>query len=206
LDVGSGGDPHPRADVLVDRFVFAVGDRTNGFLMTAPTVVADVHALPFRNGAFGYSICSHLLEHVEDPVGAAEELSRVAAAGYVETPSDLHEKLMPIGWHKWFVSKTGDVLLFEAKPSPFLDERLGQYFRTRWASDRKFMRFVWSHTDDLFVRHEWAGRLVVQATAPPKRWFTCVEEAERVSDVAVDSKVERRLYEFLCALRYRRDR
>src|SRR5680860_627446 len=119
LDVGSGGDPHPRADVLVERLIFSAGERTKGFRRTAATVMADIHALPFRDGTFGYSICSHVLEHVDDPVVAAAELTRVSAAGYVETPSDLHERLMPLGWHRWFVSRTGQVLVFQAKPSPF---------------------------------------------------------------------------------------
>lgn len=208
LDVGSGGDPHPRADVLVERFVFTAGERTTGFRKTAPTVVADVQALPFRESAFGYSICSHVLEHVADPVGAAEELSRVSAAGYVETPSGLHEKLMPMGWHRWFVWQCGNALVFEAKPSPFLDERLGDYFRSKWERDRAFMRLVWSHVDDLFVQHEWEGQLCVEASSPPQRWRTDTDPEERteVGDAPRDSDLKRLLYQVLSILRYGRHR
>lgn len=187
VDVGSGGDPHPRADVLVERFAFSGGERTTGFRRTAPTVVADIGALPFRESAFGYSICSHVLEHVADPVGAAEELSRVSLAGYVETPSGLHENLMPLGWHRWFVWPCEHTLVFEPKPSPFLDERLGEYFRSRWARDRAFMRLVWSHVDDLFIQHEWKGRLSVETTSPPAPWSigADAEEKHEVADAPV---------------------
>jgi hypothetical protein len=201
VDIGSGGDPHPRADVIVDREVGGGGERTSAFHRSAPLVVADIHALPFRNQAFGYSLCCHVLEHVHDPVTAAGELERISAAGYVETPSDLHEKIMPIGWHRWFVRQDSGRLIFEAKPSPYLDERLGDYFRTRWARDRTFMRYVWSHVDDLFVRFEWAGRLPVVASEPAE-WF--LPDTDDEWDSKVESSRKRQLYSLLSRARYRR--
>lgn len=200
VDVGSGGDPHPRANVIVDRQVEAGGERTVAFNRTAPVVVADIRALPFKSKVFGYSLCSHVLEHVHDPVLAAAELQRISAAGYVETPSELHEKMMPIGWHRWFVRLELGRLIFEAKPSPFLDERLGDYFRTRWARDRPLMRYVWSHTADLFVCHEWSGELQVEAT-PPATWF--LPDTEDQWDSKQESPRKRALYNALCAVRYR---
>jgi SAM-dependent methyltransferase len=202
VDIGSGGDPHPRADVLVDRTTDSGGERTVAFRQSAPTVVADVHALPFRDHAFGYSICSHLLEHVDDPKRAAAEISRTSRAGYIETPSELHEKLMPIGWHRWFVRIDGDRLIFDAKPSPFLDERLGDYFRTRWARDQAFMSYVWSHVDDLFVRHHWSGQLEVEASDPPA-WGLDDGDGDEL-DTVRDSEAKRLMYRALAAVRYRR--
>lgn len=207
IDVGSGGDPHPRADVIVDNAIDVNLHRTVAFRRSAPTVVADIMALPFPDRAFDYSICSHVLEHLEDPVGAARELSRISGAGYVETPSDIHEKLFPMTWHRWLVRKVdGGGLRFEAKSSALLDERLGTWFTSRWERDAALMRFVWSHTDELFVQHHWIGTLDVAAVGRPAQWFTPDEqEAEfQRPDAGASSESRRRLYDFLARFRYRR--
>lgn len=104
LDVGSGAFPNDRADVLCERALVrehrvAVVDR--------PLVVADAVALPFRNGAFDFVIVSHLAEHVENPVELVSELTRVAVAGYVETPSPIFERLFPTANHVWKVERVG---------------------------------------------------------------------------------------------------
>ncbi|MEA2900329.1 MAG: hypothetical protein QOH36_216 [Actinomycetota bacterium] len=208
VDVGSGGDPHPRADVIVDNSVDANFHRTVAFRRSAPTVVADVMALPFRDHAFDYSICSHVLEHLDDPAGAAAELSRISRAGYVETPSDIHEKLFPMTWHKWMVRLDGGRLRFEAKPSAMLDERLGDWFSGRWERDRSMMRFVWSHTDELFVQHHWVGRLDVETVGTPAVWFTPEEADEELQrpDAPDSSDAKRRVYDVAARFRYRRPR
>ncbi len=206
VDIGSGGDPHPRADVIVDRSIAGGGQRTNAFRRTAPAVVADIEAMPFRDRAFDFSVCAHVLEHVEDPAAAARELSRISKAGYVETPSDLHEKLFPIGWHRWFVRKVDGRLRFEAKSSPFLDQELSGFFMPRWIVDRTLMRFVWDHTDDLFVQHLWAGCLDVEVVGRPTRWFTDEEASEQASmgDAPKSSELRRLMYDLASRVRYRR--
>lgn len=192
--------------MLVDNAIEADYHRPFRFQRTAPTVLADIYALPFRDGLFDYSICSHVLEHLEDPEAAARELSRVSRAGYVETPSDLHEKLFPMVWHRWMVRREGDHLRFEAKPSPLLDERLGQWFFDRWEKDASLMRFIWSHTDDLFVQHRWSGRLRVETVGKPAEWFTPEEadEALKCEHALVVSPGRRRVYDTLARWRYPR--
>jgi ubiquinone/menaquinone biosynthesis C-methylase UbiE len=37
----------------------------------------QVYRLPFKDGQFGVVLCSHTLEHVEDPQGMCGELTRV---------------------------------------------------------------------------------------------------------------------------------
>lgn len=206
VDVGSGGDPHPRADVLVDNSVAANFHRVNAFRRTAPTVVADIVALPFRDAAFDYSICSHVLEHLDDPVAAAAELTRISHAGYIETPTDLHEKLFPMTWHKWLVRRVDGRLRFEAKQTPLLDERLGDWFNRRWAQDRTLMRFVWSHQDELYLQHQWRGTLDVECVGAPPEWYTPEEQAAEWErpEADVSSGSRRLLYGLLTRLRYRR--
>ena len=129
LDVGSGQDPSPRANVLCDKFVADSTER-HGQAMFAdrPFVIADVEALPFADGAFDYAICSHVLEHVADPERATRELQRVARRGYVETPSASWEKVAGFPFHRWMVSVHDGRLVFEAKSRPIVDPELRQWF------------------------------------------------------------------------------
>ncbi|HVP15671.1 MAG TPA: class I SAM-dependent methyltransferase, partial [Terriglobales bacterium] len=92
LDVGSGDGPAPAADVLCDRFVADDAERVAPLRLDRPFVSGDLEHLPFRDGAFDFVYCSHVLEHTADPARAIGELERVARAGYVEVPAEYLEK------------------------------------------------------------------------------------------------------------------
>src|SRR5919109_5463651 len=88
LDVGSGASPYPRADILCDRDPGRSHHRHGQELVgDRPLVIADVAALPFADNSFDVVICSHVLEHVEDPDAALAELERVGNRGYIECPN-----------------------------------------------------------------------------------------------------------------------
>ncbi|MFJ6324045.1 MULTISPECIES: glycosyltransferase [unclassified Rhizobium] len=42
---------------------------------------ADIHALPYADNTYDFILCSHILEHVEDPIKAVSELRRVLKPG-----------------------------------------------------------------------------------------------------------------------------
>lgn len=117
LDVGGGARPFSRADVVVDMFLHdnihrgGLAARFEG----AEFVEASVEALPFDDGAFDVVVCRHVLEHVGDPEAACRELARVAARGYIETPSRINEIMHGYPNHVWMVSNDGDGLRFEPK-------------------------------------------------------------------------------------------
>ncbi|RLC83493.1 MAG: hypothetical protein DRJ03_16980 [Chloroflexi bacterium] len=65
---------------------------------------ADVHNLSmFPDKYFGAAFVSHVLEHIENPRGALDELTRVADRVYILTPSPfkLNSWLHP--GHKWII-------------------------------------------------------------------------------------------------------
>jgi len=119
VDIGSGHQPHPRADVLVDRFLLQTPERV-GQVAVLPAgksfVVADACALPFRDNAFDFVVCSHVAEHLDAPGPFCAELSRVGKKGYLETPSRFTEQLRPQLVHRWFVSARNGALVFERNP------------------------------------------------------------------------------------------
>lgn len=130
LEVGSGQNPNPRANVLCDRFLLDATERNEQPVrVDRPFVAGDIYALPFRDRAFDYVICSHVLEHLDRPEDAATELARVAPRGYIETPSRLNEKILSYPFHRWMVTEEEGTLRFVEKERPIWDEEINEWFR-----------------------------------------------------------------------------
>ena len=115
LDLGSGNDPFPHATVLVDHYVETTRHRSNPLVTDGkPFMLANIEQLPFRDKSFDYVYCSHLLEHVDDPIGACSEMMRVGRRGFLETPNYAKDALF--AWaadmHKWHVVAIGNVIVF----------------------------------------------------------------------------------------------
>ncbi|HEX9007177.1 MAG TPA: methyltransferase domain-containing protein, partial [Bacteroidota bacterium] len=113
--------------------------------------------------SFDYVIASHILEHVDDPVAVAAELMRVAHAGYIETPSELGERLFGWSFHKWMVHREDDTLVMRPRTE---ESAFGDYFHRAYASDRLFAEFVDTHYDDFYVRHEWKETIHIRIERP----------------------------------------
>ncbi len=67
LEVGSGGSPYARANVLLDAYEATRERHWVPLVADRPTVLGFVENLPFRDGAFDFVIASHVLEHSSDP-------------------------------------------------------------------------------------------------------------------------------------------
>lgn len=115
LDIGSGAYPFPHASVLMDHYVETTAHRTEALVTNGkPFLLSDVHALPFPDHSFDFVYCSHLLEHVGDPIRACSEIMRIGRRGFVETPTYAKDALFAWadGMHKWHVVSIADVLVF----------------------------------------------------------------------------------------------
>lgn len=140
LDVGGGAYLCARADYVIDiqPYVGGGGDRyLEGNLpktwgdgkarFTEDTwIVQDICARspwPFPDKFFDFSICSHTLEDVRDPIWVCSELIRVSKRGLIETPSRLYETSFGIesdyfagaGHHRWIVELIEGCLTFSYK-------------------------------------------------------------------------------------------
>ena len=112
LDVGSGGHPHPRADVLVEYFISDNRHRNErGLVRDRPLVCADICSLPFSDDTFGYVVCNQVVEHIPDAPGALRELSRVGHRGFVAMPTEFLEFISPHNEHLWVFARNGETLL-----------------------------------------------------------------------------------------------
>jgi SAM-dependent methyltransferase len=115
LDVGSGAYPFPLATILADRYLETTRHRAESIQLDGrPFLLVDISRLPFAAKSIDFIYCSHVLEHVDDPIAACAELVRVARQGFVETPTLAKDMLF--AWaedmHKWHVVAIANRLLF----------------------------------------------------------------------------------------------
>lgn len=121
LEIGPGSSPFARADVLlelkypsVEEYKFQCGNE--GMLDVDPrTVYYDGGIFPFEAGAFDYVICSHVLEHVTDPLAFCSEVFRVGRAGYFEYPIIYYEYVYDIPAHCNIFKKVREEVVYMPK-------------------------------------------------------------------------------------------
>lgn len=161
LDVGGWFQPFNLATHVIDLQPYATRhaahalDPEDGERFDEATwVTRDVCEAPwpFPDKFFAFSVCSHLLEDVRDPLTVCRELLRVSRAGYIETPSRLREIFAKARWfrwkallgnvpevgfchHRWLVELDGTHLSFTAKTTALLERR--RNFLTRAELGRK---------------------------------------------------------------------
>lgn len=188
LDIGSGHNPHPRADVLLERDVDANEGRGGETIDTTDPrlVVGDALEMPFRDDEFDYVIASHIAEHVDDPERLCRELTRVGRAGYIETPGWFGDRLLREDYHPWRVRRHGrSGLRFEevTRHRPFGAFGEAVYFIVYFGEERPGHRLPTVQNRMLrsvlgFAKRA-AGRLI---RLPPVRplFFTCLEWSEEV--------------------------
>lgn len=121
LDIGPGAYPFKRADVYLDHSEEILAPlKEEG----RTTILGHIESgLPeIRDHEFDYVWCSHVLEHVNDPVACAATLSRIARSGTVVMPSAVKESIFNFeeSDHKWFVlphPNGGPTIFIRHKPA-----------------------------------------------------------------------------------------
>jgi hypothetical protein len=123
LDIGGWAAPFNRADYVLDAMPYETrgamghyGDQPERF--TEDTwVVHDFcsrEPWPFEDNFFDFAMCVTTLEDIRDPIWVAQEMSRVAKAGYVEVPTVKAELMWGVAGpylghyhHRWFCFPSG---------------------------------------------------------------------------------------------------
>ncbi|NSL86846.1 class I SAM-dependent methyltransferase [Chitinophaga solisilvae] len=164
LEVGGGDHPHPRANVVVDKYVDSNFHRGGNIrvLRHQEFLNADGEALPFEDKSFDYVICSHVLEHVDNPIKFMSEQMRVAPAGYLETPSVIGECLMPKASHRWVLLEIDDkIVMYEKEKIGFQAWQdlsyVFQHYLPENSIGYKIMQRT--HADLTIVNYEWSEKV-----------------------------------------------
>lgn len=160
LEIGSGDRPNPRSDVLCDRYIDDNTERGGNLQVDRPLVCGDGHYLPFKDKAFDYVIASHIIEHMDDPVRFCQELMRVSKRGYIESPTELAEKLFFWSFHKWYVNHIGDSIVMQHKDTP--NNIFGDLFDYFYAYNPWYERFQKSVPDVFWMTYEWDGEIKIR--------------------------------------------
>jgi SAM-dependent methyltransferase len=169
LEVGPGGSPHPRADVLLDRrFDDQEAAAQRGHIpplnVARELVFYDGGRFPFADRAFDYVICSHVLEHVEDVPEFIGELVRVAPRGYLEFPTVFYEYLYNFRVHRNLLHFAGGELRWMRKERlPFQEFLPVQtfFYNSLCAG---YEEMVVSLKTQMFEGFEWSGPIATRET------------------------------------------
>jgi len=165
LDVGGGGNPYPRANILLDAYEETVERYYAPLTKDRPLILGYAERMPFRDKAFDFVIASHVLEHSRDPVAFLSELVRVGRAGYIETPDAFMERIVPFRFHRLEVTDLNGRLVITKKPSWRPRSDLVDLFE-RKLKGRAFIRLTQHHPDPFYVRFYWQGDIPYEVTNP----------------------------------------
>lgn len=149
IDIGSGDKPFWRGDVFYDDLSQSDSQRistSQAIHDLGLFVNGIVEKTPFKDKAFDFSFCAHLLEHIENPELAIKEITRISKKGYIEVPNGLHESIAPYRSHLWFVYLNGKKLIFvrkSKKMSDILIENGKDYHYLLYRMKEPFIRLNW---------------------------------------------------------------
>ena len=165
LDVGCGNNPLKEATHYCDAYL---DNQSRGEDLNKEVIgnkdfrVANLdEGLPYENKEFDWVHCSHVLEHVKDPIKACHELIRVSKAGYIETPTHLWEIMFGRKYHSWIVSKSENGLVFTKKTETNCPPNTiqGDWF---FANSLEFRKMFERNVDLFYVRLLWKDRFSIE--------------------------------------------
>lgn len=131
LEVGSGGNPYYRANILCDAYLETQERHFEKLMIDRPIILALVENLPFKDNTFDFVIASHVLEHSKNPEKFISELQRVAKAGYIEVPDAFMERLTNYPFHMLEITDKNGELVIRKKKGPVQDEELWSIFKNK---------------------------------------------------------------------------
>ena len=165
LDVGSGGNPYPRANVLLDAYEESRERHWVPLVTDRPTVLSFAEQLPFKDKAFDYVIASHVLEHSPEPENFLNELQRVASAGYIEVPDAYMERTNPYRDHRLEITVRDKRMIIRKKTSWKTDTDLVEMYenRVKKVITSETMR---RHPFEFHVRYYWEDKIDYEIINP----------------------------------------
>lgn len=158
LEVGSGGNPYPRANVLLDAYEETRERHWEALVHDRPTVLSFGENLPFKDKSFDYVIAAHVLEHTPYPEKFLAELQRVAKAGYIETPDAFMERINPYKDHRLEVTVRDKGLVIRKKPAWIYDADLVELYEKR-AKSIITRETIPQHATEFHVRYFWQNHI-----------------------------------------------
>lgn len=147
LDVGGWFSPCKQATHMVDLMPFETMNVASAYGFGDLKITKDnytqldlcnITKLPYKDKEFDFVICKHTLEDLKDPILVANEMKRVAKAGYIEIPSRICESTKGVersSWcgyyhHRWLIEIISQKIVFQFKPHNLHSSR--KFYFRRW--------------------------------------------------------------------------
>lgn len=154
LEVGSGGGPYDRANILCDAHLDTYERQYAPLVQDRPMVLAFGETLPFRDQAFDFVIASHVLEHSEEPERFISEIQRVGKAGYVEVPDAFLERLAGYRFHRLEITLDNDTLKIRKKKHHIPDREVYDLYKSGF--HEIFPELMRKRPFHFFIRYYWS--------------------------------------------------
>ncbi|WP_092215916.1 methyltransferase domain-containing protein [Desulfoluna spongiiphila] len=165
LEVGSGGNPYARSNVLLDAYEETRERHWAPLVYDRPTVIGFVEKLPFPDKSFDFVIASHVLEHSSDPAKFLSELQRVAKAGYIEVPDAFMERVNPYRDHRLEVTvRDGELII--RKKSGWMEEPSTVELYEERVKQLLTRELIPRHPFSFHVRFYWEGKIPFRIVNP----------------------------------------
>lgn len=156
LEVGSGGNPFPRSNVLLDAYESTGERHFQALVDDRPTVLGRIENLPFRDDAFDFVIACHVIEHSSDIEACLKELQRVGRAGYIETPDAFFERINPYHDHRVEVTMRDGALSVRRKRDWREDPEIVELYEAKVKRSPAWMKHLRSNAFAFHVRYFWS--------------------------------------------------
>lgn len=173
LDVGGASSPFGRATALIDIVPYEAinwsqskggnGNRVKKENFTQHDICSR-EAWPFKDKQFDFSVCSHVLEDIRDPLWVCSEMMRVSKAGYIEVPTREYETTFGIeiknlagaSHHRWIVDlDEKSQLRFTFKYMQVHSPKVNKNRTDPKHKNSMFLRLEWR--DDFTFYENWLG-------------------------------------------------
>ncbi len=165
LEVGSGGNPYFRSNVLLDAYEETRERHWVPLISDRPTVLGFVEHLPFRDKTFDFVIASHVLEHSHNPARFLDELQRIAKAGYIEVPDAFMERINPYRDHRLEITVRDGRLLIRKKPSWKIDSELVELYEA-YVKPIMTREMMPTYPFNFHVRYYWEDNINYEVLNP----------------------------------------
>ena len=165
LEVGSGGNPYYRSNVLVDAYEQTAERHWVPLISDRPTVLAFTECLPFKDKAFDFVVASHVLEHSQDPARFLEEIQRVSIAGYIEVPDAFMERINPYPDHRLEITVRQGKLRIRKKQAWQEDPEVVELYEDR-VKEVVTKEVIPAHPFDFHVRYYWQNQIDYEIVNP----------------------------------------
>lgn len=190
LEVGSGGNPYPRSNVLIDAYEETRERFWAPLVHDRPTVLSFGENLPFKDNAFDYVIAAHVLEHTPHPEKFLAELQRVARAGFIETPDAFMERINPYMDHRLEVTVRDDGLVIRKKPAWIYDADLVELYEKR-AKTFITRETIPRHAAEFHMRHFWKDKIEFTVVNPEvdASWAPPAADSNAAQQLGIKAKL-----------------